>query len=278
MICGYFRPKFYKKCKHLIKIIKIQLNLQRKRQNAMLNVSKTDILEILNTAHEDDETAYKKVKELLEDRRIISSYDLIEQFCDCISSNLSLMLNQRYFHYILKIVSTLQRSQIFCLYTVSRECPKECREAVYSLMYAAAWVRNVPAELKDLRDLFTRRYGESIDAFVNPELVEKLVRRKSSREVRVQTLQDIAHEANISWDPMSLLLRLHKQTSALHDEKKEKSVAQENTKFRGPQGSASLTSTRNNEVSSTENYKRKSSFKRSKIPDYEEMVAHLRRR
>ncbi|CAH8357743.1 unnamed protein product [Eruca vesicaria subsp. sativa] len=278
MICGYFRPKFYKKCKQLIKIIKIQLNLQRKRQNAMLNVSKTDIVEILNTAHEDDETAYKKVKELLEDRRIISSYDLIEQFCDCISSNLSLMLNQRYFHYILKIVSTLQRSQIFCLYTVSRECPKECREAVYSLMYAAAWVRNVPAELKDLRDLFTRRYGESIDAFVNPELVEKLVRRKSSREVRVQTLQDIAHEANISWDPMSLLLRLHKQTSALHDEKKEKSVAQENTKFRGPQGSASLTSTRNNEVSSTENYKRKSSFKRSKIPDYEEMVAHLRRR
>lgn len=74
-----------------------------------------------------------------------------------------------YFHYILKIVSTLQRSQLFCLYNFSRECPEECREAIYSLIYAAARVREVP-ELKDLRDLFARRYGESIYAYVNQEV------------------------------------------------------------------------------------------------------------
>lgn len=83
-----------------------------------------------------------QVEEILEYRQIIASYDLIERFCNCISSNLTLMLKQR-------------------------ECPEECREAVYSLIYAAAWVRKVP-ELKDLRALFTRRYGDPVD--VNQEV------------------------------------------------------------------------------------------------------------
>jgi len=33
---------------------------------------------------------------LLEELRIISCYDLIERFCDCISENLSLMLKKRF--------------------------------------------------------------------------------------------------------------------------------------------------------------------------------------
>ncbi|KAL0864344.1 hypothetical protein Bca101_043462 [Brassica carinata] len=278
MVCCYFRPKFYKKCKHLIKFIKIRLNLQRKKKNAMVNFLKTDIVDILKTGHEHDERAYKKVEELLEYRRIISSYDLIEQFCDFISSNLSLMVNQR-------------------------ECPEECREAVYSLIYAAAWVRKVP-ELKDLRALFTRRYGDPIDAFVNQELDEKLVWRKPSSEFRVQTLQEIAQEAKISWDslskgsfssssssssrrresvkktfPYGLISPPYKKQGAQNDQKgqdkkKEKSTVQQKSRLRGPQGSASP-STRNNEVSSTKDYKTKSSFLRPKILDYDEVVARL---
>ncbi|CAF2056842.1 unnamed protein product [Brassica oleracea var. botrytis] len=270
MICCYFKPKFYKKCKHLIKFIKIRLNIQRKKKNAMVSFLKTDIVEILKTGQEDDERAYKKVEEILEYRQIIASYDLIERFCNCISSNLTLMLKQR-------------------------ECPEECREAVYSLIYAAAWVRKVP-ELKDLRALFTRRYGDPVD--VNQELVEKLVWRKPSREVRVQTLQEIAQEAKISWDSLSKGSLSSSSSSSSkrresvkkifpykkqgaqndeqgHDEKKEKSTVQEKSRLRGPQGSASLTSTSSNEVSSTKDYKRKSLFQRPKILDYDEVVARL---
>ncbi|CAN7104958.1 unnamed protein product [Brassica rapa subsp. narinosa] len=231
MICGYFKPKFYKKCKHLIKFIKIRLNIQRKKKNAMVSFLKTDIVEILKTGQEDDERAYIKVEELLEYRQMIASYDLIERCCDCISSNLPLMLNQR-------------------------ECPEECREAVYSLIYAAAWVRKVP-ELKDLRALFTRRYGDSIDAYINQELVEKLVWRKPSREFKVQTLQEIAQEAKISWDSLSkgslsssssLSSKRRESVKKIfpykkqgaqndeqgHDEKKDESTVQEKSRLRGP--------------------------------------------
>ncbi|KAG2251319.1 hypothetical protein Bca52824_081455 [Brassica carinata] len=295
MICCYFKPKFYKKCKHLIKFIKIRLNIQRKKKNAMVSFLKTDIVEILKTGQEDDERAYKKVEEILEYRQIIASYDLIERFCNCISSNLTLMLKQRYFHYILKIVFHSTKVTTFRLYNFFRECPEECREAVYSLIYAAAWVRKVP-ELKDLRALFTRRYGDPVD--VNQELVEKLVWRKPSREVRVQTLQEIAQEAKISWDSLSkgslsssssLSSKRRESVKKIfpykkqgaqndeqgHDEKKEKSTVQEKSRLRGPQGSASLTSTSSNEVSSTKDYKRKSLFQRPKILDYDEVVARL---
>lgn len=50
-----------------------------------------------------------------------------------------------------------------------RECPEECREAVSSLIYAAAWIPDVP-ELKDLRAVFTRRFGNFIASSVNHEV------------------------------------------------------------------------------------------------------------
>ncbi|ESQ30220.1 hypothetical protein EUTSA_v10012340mg [Eutrema salsugineum] len=188
MFCGAFKPKFYKKCKHSIKFIKIRLDIMRKKKNAMVYFLKTDIVEILKTSHDNDDKAYKKVEELLEELRILSSYDLIERFCDCISSNISLMLKQS-------------------------ECPEECREAVSSLIYTALF-RNVP-ELKDLRALFTRKYGNSIESSVNQELVEILVWQKLSRGVRFQTLEEIAQESKIRWDPMSLQLKQLKQISGL---------------------------------------------------------------
>lgn len=51
------------------------------------------------------------------------------------------------------------------------------------------------------------------------QLVEKLVWRKPSREVRVHKLQEIAQESKIRWDPMSLQLKLLKETSALQVKK-----------------------------------------------------------
>jgi hypothetical protein len=49
------------------------------------------------------------------------------------------------------------------------ECPEECREAVSSLMFAAARFSDMP-ELRDLRQIFHERYGNSLELFVNQEV------------------------------------------------------------------------------------------------------------
>lgn len=55
------------------------------------------------------------------------------------------------------------------LKSLSRECPEECREAVPSLMYAAARFADLP-ELRDLRNLFTEKYGNSLECYINKEV------------------------------------------------------------------------------------------------------------
>lgn len=50
-----------------------------------------------------------------------------------------------------------------------RECPEECREAVSSLNYAAARFADLP-ELRDLRSIFTERYGNSLDSYTSKEV------------------------------------------------------------------------------------------------------------
>lgn len=58
---------------------------------------------------------------------------------------------------------------IIC-YVIYRECPEECREAVSSLMFAAARFADLP-ELRDLRSLFAERYGSSVEPYVNKEVL-----------------------------------------------------------------------------------------------------------
>ncbi|XP_006305177.2 uncharacterized protein LOC17899633 [Capsella rubella] len=186
-----FKPKFYKKSKSTTSYMKIRLDIVRKKRIAMVRNYKTDIVNFLNNGQ--DYEAYRRADLLLEELRIISCYDLIERFCDCISENLPLMLKKR-------------------------ECPEECREAVSSLIYATAWVPDVP-ELKDLRAVFTKRFGNFVASSVNHELVERTGSRKlPSRELKILTVKDIANEFSINWDPTALKLMLLRETSALQIE------------------------------------------------------------
>ncbi|CDY49898.1 BnaA05g14950D [Brassica napus] len=182
-----FKPKFYKKSKSTTSYMKIRLDIVRKKRIAMVNFLKMDIVDFLKNGLEYN--AYTRAEMLLEELRIISCYDIIERFCDSISENLSLMLKKR-------------------------ECPEECKEAVSSLIHAAAWVPDVP-ELKDLRAVFTKRFGSFIHSSVNHELVEKTeLRSRPSRELKIQTVKDIAKEFSIDWDPTALNLFLLGQTSS----------------------------------------------------------------
>ncbi|CAH2068020.1 unnamed protein product, partial [Thlaspi arvense] len=167
--------------KSLVKITKTRVETVKRKKNSVCKYLKNDIVDLLKNSL--DYNAYGRAEGLIEEKRRLSCYDLLEQFCICVASNVSL----------------LQKSS---------KCPDECREAISSLVYAAARVSEVP-ELRDLRSLFADRYGNSLEHFVNPEFVEGFKAEPPSKEMKVELLQEIAREYSIKWDAKSLQERLY---------------------------------------------------------------------
>ncbi|KAG8643534.1 hypothetical protein MANES_11G045800v8 [Manihot esculenta] len=93
---------------------------------------------------------------------------------------------------------------------IAGECPEECREAVQSLIYAAARIPEFP-ELRDLRTLFVERYGTHLESFINKQFVETLRPKTTTKEMKLQLMHDIAEEFNIQWNAKSLEQELFKQ-------------------------------------------------------------------
>lgn len=58
---------------------------------------------------------------------------------------------------------------IVSLTLIVSDCPEDCRESVSSLMFAAARFSDLP-ELRDLRQTFQERYGDSLEYFLNKEV------------------------------------------------------------------------------------------------------------
>ncbi|CAK9185666.1 unnamed protein product [Ilex paraguariensis] len=120
-----------------------------------------------------------------------SCYDFVEQCCVCISNHLSVMNKQR-------------------------ECPEECGEAAASLMFAAARFADLP-ELRDLRSIFTERYRNSLDFYVNKEFVEKLKSLPPTKDKKLQLLQDIALESGVELDLKALEQKLYNPPASVED-------------------------------------------------------------
>ncbi|XP_008228522.1 PREDICTED: uncharacterized protein LOC103327924 [Prunus mume] len=181
MLRGFRKPKFFTKCKSDIKITKLRFETIKKKRSAVQKYLKNDIVDLLRSGL--DINAYGRAEGLLVEQNMSACYELTENFIGCISNNLSLMQNQS-------------------------ECPEECREAVPSLMYAAARFADLP-ELRDLRNMFTERYGNSLEPFVNKELVERLKAKPPTKEMKIQLLHDIAQEFSIEWDSKALEQKLY---------------------------------------------------------------------
>ncbi|KAL0878438.1 hypothetical protein Bca101_028144 [Brassica carinata] len=179
--------------KYLVKITKTRVETVKRKKNSVCKYLKKDIVDLLNNSL--DYNAYGRAEGLIEEKRRLSCYELLEQFCVCVASNVSL----------------LQKSS---------KCPEECREAISSLVYAAARVSEVP-ELRDLRSLFADRYGttNSLEQFVNPEFVESFKAAPPSKEMKVELLQEIAIEYSIKWDAKSLEQRLYTPPPPAAEEK-----------------------------------------------------------
>ncbi|GMI89489.1 hypothetical protein HRI_002618200 [Hibiscus trionum] len=182
MLDGILGRGFSAKCKSLIKVIKSRIDVIRRKRSATLKFLKKDIADLL--ANGLDINAYGRVERYIAELLLSSCYDFIEKCCDFVSKN----------------VSVMQKLS---------DCPEDCREAVSSLMFAAARFSDLP-ELRDLRQIFHERYENSLDLFMNKQLVENSTSNPSTMERKVKVMNDIASEFSIKWDSKAFEQRMSK--------------------------------------------------------------------
>ncbi|KAM3301033.1 putative protein isoform X1 [Capsicum chacoense] len=180
MLDGILTRGFSSKCKSLIKATRTRIEVVRRRAEAKQRFLKEDLAKLLDNGL--DINASGRTEEFLLGQNLLSCYDFVEHSCE----------------YIVKQLSYMQKL---------RDCPENCRESVASLMFAAARFSDFP-ELRELRDLFQERYGNSLECFVNQKFLEKLSSSPPAVEQRIQLLQDIAVEFSIRWDFMGFQKRM----------------------------------------------------------------------
>lgn len=197
MFDGLMKSKFYNKCKSNIKLTKTRLEAIRKKRNAMQKYLTNDIVDLLRNGL--DINAYGRAEGLLVEQNLTSCYESVDMYCTCIYNHVSAMQKQR-------------------------ECPEECKEAVPSLIYATARFSDLP-ELRDLRSLFTERYGNSLESCISKEFVDRLKSNPPSKEMKIQLLRFIAQESSIKWNRKALEQKLCTPTPPEQDHPKNGSFS-----------------------------------------------------
>lgn len=205
MFDALLKNKFCAKCKSAIKQTKTRIQIVKRKRNAMLKYLKNDVSDLLKDGL--DSNAYGRVEGLWNEQNLSSCYDLVEKFCVHTSTHLQNMNKQS-------------------------ECPEECREAVSSLIFAAARFADLP-ELRELRAAFTEKYGNSTEIFANKEFVNKLRATPPTNDMKLQLMREIAAEYGIEWNSKALEQKLYKNILSVHalhshgnDETEEESFAE----------------------------------------------------
>ncbi|KAL8128599.1 hypothetical protein V2J09_017754 [Rumex salicifolius] len=149
-------------------VTRTRIDVTRRKQNATQKFLKQDIAELLADGLESN--AFGRVEGLIAEMIHSSCYEFVDHVCEI----------------ILKHLSTIQKHG---------ECPDEGREAVASLMFAAARFSDSP-ELRELRNIFQERYGNTLEYY----LVEHINPEPPDMEKKLKLLQNIASEFSVNWD------------------------------------------------------------------------------
>ncbi|KAI3759674.1 hypothetical protein L6452_07665 [Arctium lappa] len=189
MFDALLKSKFYSKCKSEIKLTNKRIEIIMRKRKAMQKFLKNDIADLLRNRL--DSNAYGRVEGLYLEQNLSSCYEFVEQSCLLILSHLSAMNKQR-------------------------ECPEECKEAIPSLIFAAARFADLP-ELREVRSLFAERYGNYLEPYVNQEFIKKLKADPPTKEMKLQMMQEVALESGIQWDSKALEQSLYKPPPFLQD-------------------------------------------------------------
>ncbi|XP_041006804.1 uncharacterized protein LOC121251591 [Juglans microcarpa x Juglans regia] len=190
MLDGLLGRGFASKCKPLIKLTKTRIDVVRRKRKATEKFLKKDIADLL--ANGLDINAYQRADGLLVELMLSLCHDFVEQSCDLVLKHLSIMQKKR-------------------------ECPEDYREAVSSLMFAAARFSELP-ELRKLRQIFQERYGNSLELYVNQEFVENSASKPSTLEKKVQLMQDIVLEYSITWDSKAFEKRMSRPSTCVQEQ------------------------------------------------------------
>ncbi|XP_057772994.1 uncharacterized protein LOC130992397 [Salvia miltiorrhiza] len=185
MFDALLKSKFFSKCKSDIKLTRTRIEIITKKRNATQKYLRNDVADLLRNGLDTD--AFARAEGLLAEMIRSQCYELIDEYCEHILKNLSAMNKQR-------------------------ECPEECREAAASLMFAAARFADLP-ELRELRTVFSERYGKSLDYYVNKQFTEKLKANPPSKDMKLQLLQEIAAESGLEWDAKALENKLFNESA-----------------------------------------------------------------
>ncbi|KAK7319996.1 hypothetical protein RJT34_04725 [Clitoria ternatea] len=184
MLDGLLGRSFAAKCKSLLKLTKSRIDVIRRKRRATEKFLKKDIADLLFNGL--DINAYGRAEGLVVELTLSSCYSYVEQCCEFVCKHLSGMQKQS-------------------------ACPEEFRMAVASLMFAAARFSDLP-ELRELRQIFQEKYGNSLECYVNQEFAANLDIKTSTLENKVCLMQEIASEFSIKWDSKAFQLRMSRSS------------------------------------------------------------------
>ncbi|XVE72056.1 hypothetical protein DITRI_Ditri11bG0008000 [Diplodiscus trichospermus] len=107
-----------------------------KQHRVRCQQARSDVVQLLNLGQKD--RALLRVEHVIREQNMLDAYVMIEN----------------YFNLLMERIVILQNN--------NKECPDELKEAISSLIFAAASCGELP-ELQKIRGLFTSRYGKELE-------------------------------------------------------------------------------------------------------------------
>ncbi|KAK7324727.1 hypothetical protein VNO77_28526 [Canavalia gladiata] len=202
------------KCKKVIDRARCRLRLLKNKRQAMVRQLRKDLVELIQSGHE--ETAINRVlylfdslyatlscahvEQLMEDENLIATYELLDEFCEFILTQLSYIRRHK-------------------------ECPNDINEAVSSLIFASARFGDLP-ELGVIRKLFGERYGErftttAVELFpgnlVSKQLKENLSIKSVPDDLKYKMVDEIARHSSLQ--PQVLAIQYYPEWQQVKENK-----------------------------------------------------------
>ncbi|KAF3490073.1 hypothetical protein F2Q69_00054280 [Brassica cretica] len=175
------RGVFGAKCKTSLNFAIARMKLLQNKRDMHLKHMKQEIAQFLQAGQEP--IARIRVEHVIREMNLWAAYEILELFCEFVLARVPILESQK-------------------------ECPRELREAIASIIFAAPRCSEVP-DLLQLKNLFGTKYGKAFimvsselrpDSGVNRTIIEKLSPASPSGETRLKVLKEIAKEYSLNWD------------------------------------------------------------------------------
>ncbi|KFK44522.1 hypothetical protein AALP_AA1G267500 [Arabis alpina] len=175
------RGIFGAKCKTCLNLSIARMKLLQNKRDMQLKHMKKEIAHFLQAGQEP--IARIRVEHVIREMNLWAAYEILELFCEFVLARVPILESQK-------------------------ECPRELREAIASIIFAAPRCSEVP-DLVQIKNLFGTKYGKEFimvsselrpDSGVNRTIIEKLSPASPSGEARLKVLKDIAKEYSLNWD------------------------------------------------------------------------------